>query len=63
MTNKSFTQFLNEVRVRNAARLLLQEDLPVTDVCYMVGYNSMTNFYKQFKEITGHTPNGYRKHL
>lgn len=63
MTNKSFTQFLNEVRVRNASRLLLQNDLTVTDVCYMVGYNSMTNFYKQFKEITGYTPNGYRRHI
>jgi len=61
MTNKSFTQFLNEVRVRNAARLLLQEDLPVTDVCYKVGYNSITNFYKQFKHIMGCTPNNYRQ--
>lgn len=63
MINKSFTQFLNEVRIRNASRLLLQRDLTVTDVCYMVGYNSMTNFYKQFKQIMGHTPNSYRQAL
>jgi len=61
MTNKSFTQFLNEVRIRNASRLLIQEDLPVSEVCYVVGYNSITNFNKQFKLIMGSTPNNYRK--
>ncbi|WP_020533150.1 AraC family transcriptional regulator [Flexithrix dorotheae] len=60
MTNKSFTQFLNEVRIRNASRLLVQDDLPVSDVCYMVGYNSITNFNKQFKQIMGVTPKNYR---
>lgn len=61
MTNKSFVQFLNEVRVRNASRLLVQQELPISEVCYMVGYNSITNFNKQFKQIMGCTPNGYRK--
>ena len=63
MTNKSFTQFLNEVRVRNASRLLLEDELSVTQVCYMVGYNSITNFYKQFKQIMGSTPNLYRQSI
>ncbi len=61
MTNKSFTQFLNEVRIRNAARLLLQDDLTVAQVCYMTGYRSMTNFYKQFKLIMGCTPKDHRQ--
>lgn len=60
MTNKSFTQFLNEVRIRNAARLLIQEDVSVSDVCYTVGYKSITNFNRQFKQIMGKTPNAYR---
>jgi len=60
MTNKSFIQFLNEVRVRNASRLLLQDNLSVSEVCYMVGYNSITNFYKQFRGIIGSTPKSYR---
>ncbi|MDW7692166.1 AraC family transcriptional regulator [Flammeovirgaceae bacterium SG7u.111] len=63
MTNKSFTQFLNELRVRNASRLLVQDDLPVSEICYRVGYNSITNFNKQFKQITGSTPQGYRSTL
>ncbi|UXX77820.1 AraC family transcriptional regulator [Reichenbachiella carrageenanivorans] len=63
MTNKSFTQFLNEVRIRNASRILVQEDQAVTEICYMVGYNSVTNFNKQFKQIMGTTPQNYRKTL
>jgi len=63
MTNKSFTQFLNEVRVRNASRLLLENNLSVSDVCYLAGYNSITNFYKNFKDIIGCTPNNYRHRL
>lgn len=61
MTNKSFIQFLNEVRIRNASRLLVQEDFPVSDVCYIVGFKSITNFNKQFKQIMGCTPKYYRE--
>ena len=60
MTNKSYTEFLNEVRIRNATRLLAQGELPVSEVCYSVGYNSITNFNRQFKKIVGVTPKNYR---
>lgn len=63
MTNKSFTQFLNEVRIRNASRLLVQESISVSSVCYAVGYNSITNFNKQFKQTMGTTPKSYRQSL
>lgn len=61
MTNKSFTRFLNEVRIRNASRLLVQDNLSVSEVCYLVGYNSITNFNKQFKQIMNCTPKNYRE--
>ena len=60
-TNKSFTQFLNEVRIRNASRLLVQDDISVSSACYAVGYNSITNFNKQFKQIMGATPKSFRE--
>ncbi len=63
MTNKSFTQFLNEIRVRNASRMLLEDNITVSEICYKVGYNSITNFYMQFKQIMGSTPKDYRKTL
>lgn len=61
MTNKSFTQFLNVVRIRNASRLLVQENMPISEVCYLVGYKSISNFNRQFKQIMGCTPNMYRQ--
>ena len=61
--NKSFTEFLNEVRIRNASRLLAQKNLQISDVCYMVGYNSITNFNKRFKQIMGNTPKSYRQSI
>lgn len=63
MTNKSFTEFLNEVRIRNASRLLAQENMQVSEICYSVGYNSVTNFNRQFKKIMGHTPKDYRQSI
>lgn len=61
MTNKSFTRFLNEIRIKNASRLLVQNHAPVSEVCYMVGFNTITNFNKQFKHIMGITPSDYRQ--
>lgn len=63
MTNKSFTEFLNEIRIKNAARLLAQVDLSISDICVRVGYNSITNFYRQFVLIMGVTPKNYRLNL
>jgi len=62
-TNKSFTQFLNEVRIKNASRMLIQEKYNVSEVCYVVGYNSITNFNKQFKQIMGTSPKNYREKI
>jgi len=59
-TKKSFTEFLNEVRIRNASRILIQEKLAIVDVSFKVGFNSATNFNKQFKRIMGATPKEFR---
>ncbi|TYA92139.1 AraC family transcriptional regulator [Seonamhaeicola marinus] len=63
MTNKSFTEFLNEIRIRNAARMLVQENYPISEICFLVGYKSIPNFNKQFKQIMGETPKSYRYKL
>lgn len=61
MTNKSFTNFLNEIRINNATRLLLQNELNISDVSYKVGYKSITNFHRQFKNIMSITPSEYKR--
>lgn len=50
-TNKSFVQFLNEVRIRNAVRMLTMEKMRISEVCFAVGYNSKANFNVQFKSF------------
>ncbi len=59
--NKTFIQFLNEIRVGHACRLLVDENYPVADICFMCGFNNISYFIKQFKIITGLTPLNYRK--
>jgi AraC-like DNA-binding protein len=62
-TQKSFSRFLNELRVGHACKLLQNDELSISDVGYQSGYHNMTNFNKFFKEIMGETPSQYRKEL
>lgn len=62
-TQKSFVQFLNELRVGHAVKLLQNEDYSIADACYESGYNNLANFNKFFKLIKGATPSEFRKNL
>src|SRR3954469_15871714 len=53
-------QYLIKVRVENA-RLLLKKGLPVADVCYAVGFDSVTSFSILFKKITFCPPANYQQ--
>ena len=59
--NKTFVRFLNEIRVGQACRLLVNENQTIAEICYKCGYNNISYFIRQFKTITGFTPLGYRK--
>src|SRR5690554_6482443 len=58
-TSKTCFQYINELRVTYACKLLLERRLTVTQICYEVGYNNISNFNRQFKKITGYTPTEY----
>lgn len=60
-TQKSFTQYLNEIRIDNACKLLIEGKLPISTICYLSGYNTLTNFNRQFKSIMNTTPTDYMK--
>ncbi len=60
---KSLTQFINEIRIGHACKLLQSEDNSITDVCYASGFNNPTNFNKFFKAIKGMKPSEYRNML
>ncbi len=59
--NKTFMRFLNEVRVGQACRMLVNENKSIADICYACGFNNISYFIRQFRSITGFTPLGYRK--
>lgn len=61
ITKKTFVDFLIEIRVSNACRYLIEEDLDIESVSLKSGFNNLSNFYRQFKKIKGCTPLMYKK--
>jgi AraC-like DNA-binding protein len=53
-------QYLISVRIENA-KLLLQTNIPISEVCFSVGFESVTSFTALFKKITSVTPSLYRQ--
>lgn len=62
MTKKTFRDFLIEVRISHAKRLLIENNIPTTEsICFECGFNNRSNFFRHFKRITGCTPIEYRQ--
>ena len=60
-TGLSFKQFLNQLRIEEAKRLLKSTDLRVNEVSDAVGYDNVTHFNRTFKTMSGQSPTDYRK--
>lgn len=58
-TNKPFIQYLNEIRVGYACKLLLEENYSISQIAYECGFGNLSNFNKQFKKIKKMTPSEY----
>lgn len=58
---KSFTQFLNEIRIGYACKLLIGNNSNISEVCYESGFNNISNFNRTFKLIKKMTPSDYIK--
>ena len=59
---KSYTEFLYEIRVQYACKLILEkEELGIKQISYEAGFNNPTAFSQIFKRIKGVPPNKYRK--
>lgn len=56
---KSFTRYLNEIRIGYACKLLLAGNESITSICYLSGFNNVSNFNRQFKLIKGTSPSAY----
>jgi len=60
-TGKTISEYLSEIRVANAKKLLERTDVPVIDIAGYVGFNSRQYFSSVFKKQTGLSPALYRK--
>ena len=58
-TRKSLTEFINEVRIGYACKLLIDGKYSISDICYQCGYNNPSYFNRQFKKITRINPGQY----
>ncbi len=59
-TKKTYIQFLMEVRIGYACRLLTENEKNVAEICYECGYNNISHFNHQFKTITKKSPLNYK---
>jgi AraC-like DNA-binding protein len=58
--NKTFSKFITELRVKHACKLLMESDLPISTISYECGFNTLSNFNKQFKEVMLKKPSDYK---
>ena len=63
ITNKTFIQFVNEYRLVHASKLLAEQPMSITDVCFESGFNNFSHFNKSFKAFTGQNPSEFRNRL
>ncbi|QCX39741.1 helix-turn-helix domain-containing protein [Aureibaculum algae] len=61
MHRKTFTAYLNELRIGFACKLLIENKQNITSICYECGYNNISNFNRQFRKIKEMSPTQYVK--
>jgi len=59
-TKKTFMTFLNELRICHAKKLLIENRIPISQICVDSGFNNISNFNRQFKTGTSMTPSDFR---
>ena len=61
VTGFTFVEYLSNVRIKEAQRLLYKTSYPVAQIAQMVGFGTMTHFGRVFRKISGESPLSYRK--
>lgn len=60
-TRKTYSNFLIEIRVGIACKLLLENRLCIKQICYESGFHNFASFHKYFRMITQKTPLNYQR--
>jgi AraC-like DNA-binding protein len=59
--NKTFSEFLAGIRIGYSCKLIIEKKMNITQTCYDSGFNTLSNFNRQFKALTQFTPMEYRR--
>lgn len=59
-TGCTFVQYQNRLRINEACELLMCSTLSVTEICYRVGFNNLSNFNRQFLSTKAMPPSKFR---
>ncbi|HEU0228292.1 MAG TPA: AraC family transcriptional regulator, partial [Arachidicoccus soli] len=60
-TGQTFIDTLNEIRLGNATRMLMETSQGVAEIAYLCGFNNISNFNRIFKKRKGNTPKEFRE--
>ncbi|HMR85549.1 MAG TPA: AraC family transcriptional regulator [Niabella sp.] len=61
LTQKTYFDFLTEVRISNACRMIIDDKFSLSYICSECGFNNVSNFYRHFKRIMLMTPLEYKR--
>ncbi len=59
-TGRSFSDFIIEMRVSHACKLLTEGKQSITQICFDSGFNNLSNFNRQFRKLTSFTPSQFQ---
>ncbi|MEO7959994.1 MAG: AraC family transcriptional regulator [Ginsengibacter sp.] len=59
-TRKTFSHYVTEIRIGHACRLLMEDDYNISEICYLSGFDNLSNYYRHFKKIVGVIPKEYK---
>ncbi|MFN3997964.1 AraC family transcriptional regulator [Algoriphagus sp.] len=60
-TRKTFSQYVNQLRINEAQKLLQETDMGISEIAFHVGYENLSYFNRIFKSIVGIPPGKFRK--
>ena len=61
ITGRTFTEYVTELRIAEAKRLLSSGSMAVTEICFDSGFKDLSHFTRTFKLVTGYNPSAFRK--
>ena len=60
-TGKTLSDYIIEYRLGKASRLLIDTQMSISEICYLCGFNTLSNFNRQFKRLKNCTPKEFRE--